>query len=144
MSTYVDFAKLKERITIEQVFSMLDVTLKQKGDQWRGPCPTCNSGGDRALVVTKSKQAFYCFASRKGGDMIALVAHIQDVPVKDAALAIAEHTGTGTVPRNGTSSRGTVPQKDGGKASARTLQPLAYLQAAHELVQALGLDPATC
>ena len=100
MPNYVDFAKLKQEVTIEQVFPMLDLDLKRKGDQYRGECPVCD-GTDRSFVVTLSKQAWYCFGCRKGGDLISLVAHVRDVGLRDAALAIAEFCGTVTVPPAG-------------------------------------------
>lgn len=37
----VDFQQLKSRMKIEQAVSLLDLDLKQKGDQMRGPCPAC-------------------------------------------------------------------------------------------------------
>jgi DNA primase len=146
MPKYIDFAELKERVSIEDVFPMLDLEMQQKGDQWRGPCPACDSR-DRTLVVTSSKQSFYCFAARKGGDLIALVAHVRDLGMRDAALAIADFCGTVTVTdeRNSNRSDGTVPNSARGKDDGkRTLQPLAYLQSDHEVVEALGLSSETC
>ena len=74
---YVDFAELKSRISIERTVSMLSLSLNKAGAQPRGPCPVCNAGGDRALVVTPEKGLFYCFAAKTGGDQIALAAHIK-------------------------------------------------------------------
>ena len=76
MSAFVDFAALKDRAPIEQVVTMLGLHLKPHGDQLRGPCPRCG-GGDRALVITKSKHLFYCFPSKDGGDQIKLVAYVK-------------------------------------------------------------------
>ena len=56
---YIDFAELKDRVPIEGAISKLDLVLKERNGQWRGPCPVCNSGGDRALVITPAKQVFY-------------------------------------------------------------------------------------
>jgi len=102
--------------------------LKQHNNQWRGACPTCKSGGVRALVITEGK-GFYCFAAQKGGDQIALVSHIRDIPVKEAAELLANKT-----ERNSTSYReegtGTVPG----------LKPLD-LDHGHDAVIALGFSP---
>jgi DNA primase len=140
---FVDFAKLKDRVTIEQAVAMLGLKLTPHGDQLRGPCPICKSGGDRALVITKSKGLHYCFAAKTGGDLIALVAHIRGVSPNEAAQLIAQQFGTGTVPGTGTSTvrkeRATVPPEQ--KAG---LNPLTYLEPAHEAVQALGISQATC
>ncbi len=94
MPPFVDFAELKEKVPIEDVLPMLGIAGAGNSAQWRGPCPACESGGDRALVVTPAKKAYYCFATRKGGDVIALVAHVKGMSMKDAALAIAEYCGT--------------------------------------------------
>ena len=144
MPKYIDFAELKSGVSIEQVFPMLNLDLKQKGNQWRGACPVCESD-DHSLVVTPSKQAFYCFKAKKGGDVISLVAHVRDLGIKEAAFAIAEEL----VPeppagnRSGTStSKGTVPPSAGGKETKK-LQPLAYLDTDHEALADLGLSQAT-
>ena len=133
---YHDFAAIKAAVSFGQVVSMLNLNVKQHNNQWRGPCSACNSGGERALVITEGK-GFYCFASKKGGDQIALVAHIRDIPVKDAAEQLARHAGT--VPeRKGTSTRepGTVPVREG-------CPVLSYLEPADARVQALGVTEET-
>ncbi len=81
----VDFADLKTRINIEQTAQLLGLQLKQSGQAMRGPCPACNSGGERAIVITPAKGVFFCFAAKEGGDLIALAAHIRKCDVKDAA-----------------------------------------------------------
>ena len=60
---FVDFVELKSRVSIEHAVAMLSLTLNKAGAQLRGPCPICNAGGDRALVVTPDKGLFYCFAA---------------------------------------------------------------------------------
>jgi hypothetical protein len=125
MSSYVDFAALKEAISIEQVAQMLDLQLKQNNGQFRGPCPTCGTGGDRALVITPAKGLFYCFADKKGGDQISLAAHIREEALKDAAQFI---TGSSTVPEEKVAKE------------TKKLQPLT-LEHDHELVTAIGFDP---
>jgi DNA primase len=128
---YTDFAEIKATVSFGQIIGFLNLNLRQRGNQWRGPCPACQSGGERALVITEGK-GFYCFATKKGGDQIALVAHIKDVAVKEAAEQIARHTGTGS--RNNTSA------PEPGKVQVRGECPiLTYLEPADERVQALGV-----
>ena len=43
---FIDFAELKRNVGIEQVLTMLQLNLKRQGQQLRGPCPACKSGGD--------------------------------------------------------------------------------------------------
>ena len=52
---FVDFAELKTRVSIEQAMQMLGLKLVPHGSQHRGACPACETGGDRALVVTPAK-----------------------------------------------------------------------------------------
>ena len=89
------------------------------------PCAKATNGawnardakrGDRCLVITEDK-GFMCFAFHQGGDQIALVAHILDIGVKEAAEFLAE--GTSTVPQG---ARGNETKK---------FEPLDYLQSEH-------------
>src|SRR5258708_4961868 len=114
---YVDFSELKQRFTIEKVAELLDLQIKQSGQALRGPCPTCKSGGDRAIVITPAKGVFFCFASREGGDLIKLAAHIRNCEVKDAAAWLDG----GTVPSQKEASRNQSPPM--GNSS---LERLAY------------------
>jgi hypothetical protein len=133
---FIDFAELKARLTIDQVFPLLGLTLKQTNpDQWRSPCLSCKSGGDRALVITKSKNAFFCFGSQKGGDLIALVSHIRGIGLKEAAQLIAESTGT--VQASG-AGKSTIPSTS---TSSAGFGALSYLEPAHEAVAAVGFAP---
>jgi len=136
---YVDFAALKERVTIESVVAPLGLALKERNGQWRGRCPACKTGGDRALVVTPVKRAFYCFGGHTGGDVIALVAHIHGSSMKEAAAFLADDGGEG----KRTAETTTVPEERT-KEAARSLQPLSYLQPEHEGVQKLGVSVETC
>ena len=120
--SFINFAELKEAVDIEQVIPMLNLKLKQSGDQLRGTCLACD-GSDRSLVVTPSKNAFYCHEAKKGGDLISLVAHIRGCGMKDAAQFILD------------SATGSPPEKE-----TRTFQPLDYLEYEHADVQALGFD----
>lgn len=146
---FIDFAALKEALTIEQVATILGLQMTPAGNQLRSCCPACKSTGGRELVVTPSKGAFYCFSEKKGGDLIALAAHIRGESVKDAAVFLA-----GTVTTS-TSSTSTVKVATSVPAPAPVVAPpvqapetedkMAKIRARlifeHELVQALGLTP---
>lgn len=64
-----DFHLIKEQVTIDAVAQQLGLELRPAGLAHRGPCPACGTGGPRALVVTPSKQLFYCFSAGIGGDL---------------------------------------------------------------------------
>lgn len=152
MASFVDFAELKAAIRIEDVLPKLGLASLSRADQWRGPCPACESGGDRALVVTPAKQTFYCFAARQGGDVIGFVAHVRGCGMKEAALALAEWFDFDATPdRNCTSSRNSTSTESGNGTSpperpveTKKLAPLSYLNPSHEAVLALGLSAETC
>ncbi len=148
MAAFVDFAVLKERVTIEQVLEMLQIQVRRQGAQLRAPCPACKTGGDRALVVTPAKSLFYCFAARQGGDQIALAAHVNGCKINEAAALIWRNFGTVQVPvsRNSTVPGNSTSTVVSGSLNAgeKRLQPLTYLEALHPTVQALGVSAATC
>lgn len=136
---FVDFAAVKEAVSIEEAIAFLGLKMKHGNGQYRAPCPTCESGGDRALVVTPSKAAFYCFAQKKGGDVIAFVAHIKQCSQREAGRMLQEayctSTGTVRVPRS-TSKSEPLPT-DG-------MQPLDYLTHEHAVIKALKLSENVC
>ena len=140
--TYIDFATVKQQVSIEQAIERLGLSLKQRNGQWRGPCPSCHSGGERALVVTPAKRAFYCFGGRVGGDVIAFAAHVRGCSMKDAAAFLAEQ-GSADYGLEKQTSSGTVPEERS-KEDVRSLRPLTYLQPGHETVFELGLAEETC
>ena len=132
---YTDFAALKEAVTIEQAAEYLGLQLKVSNKQPRGPCPACNSGGDRILAITPAKQLFYCFASEQGGDCIKLVAHIRGIKQQDAAAELAAHF-LRTVPS-------TVPPARAETKQSPQFDPTAYaatLDPDHPSVEAVGFD----
>ena len=136
---FIDFQHLKQTVRIDSVFTTLGLQLKQAGEQWRGACPACKSGGDRTLVVTPHKAAFYCFAAKQGGDVIALVAHIKTIGMKEAAALLAEGS---EPPVKASVSKPTLPVTVPEKEKAG-FNPLTYLQPEHPAVQSLGVSAET-
>jgi len=127
--SYLDFEAIKADYPIDTITERLGLTLKSSGKQQRGKCPICEGSGDRNLVITPDKGVYYCFADGKGGDVIALVSHIQGLGPKQAALWIAE---------NSCQKGETVPKE---KGAERGFKPLDYLDSEHEAVQAVGFKP---
>lgn len=122
--TYVSFDEVKQRVSIETAMQRLGLALKKSGDQYRGPCPACKTGGDRALAVNTTKNSFYCFPASAGGDQIALVAHIQGLSQKDAAHWL--------LPRETEVHNSPAPDHSKG------MVPLDYLEGEHPAVDAIG------
>jgi hypothetical protein len=136
---YIDFSELKQRVDVTAVADMLGLKLVFNDDanQWRGACPRCKDGGDRALAVTPGK-GYYCFADKRGGDCIALAAHILNVSMRDAARRIVELEGGREGAHDSASTEPATEERD-----ASPLQPLSYLLYEHEAVQALGVEVET-
>ncbi len=135
MAKLVDFATLKQRLTIEQAAQILGLSLKPEGDKFRAMCPACKSDDPRSLVITPAKGLFYCFKAEEGGDLIRLAAHIREEPIKLAARFLWDRTCT--VP--------TVPYGSDTPASEKVPDKLekvaARLEFKHPEVQSLGLTP---
>ena len=146
MPGFVDFAELKQRVSISSAIEFLQLSPVEKqtdkGPQLRCACPQC--GGDkRILTITPAIEKFYCFGSRDHGDVIALVAHVLDCTAKEAAFKLDAWAG-GTKPAKTSTVNSTVRTVPEEKAPERRLQPLDYLQADHEKVIGLGVAPETC
>lgn len=119
-----DFRAIKERFTLIQVAKSIGLKLTPENGQYRCPCPRCG-GDDRAIVITPSKNLFFCFQSKKGGDLISLVAHVHDLSFRQAAQFILD----GEEPVIDDTDHGTH----------KGLEPLNHLNYTHEAVRNLGI-----
>ena len=137
----IDFAEVKQRVSLEQVVGILDIKWKQKGNQFRAGCPQCRKGDDRVLVVTLGK-GFACWsgggsAPVASGDQIGLYAHVTGCSNYDAAQALAERFIRDRSPT-------PAPQKAAPEALEQGIAPLDYLEADHEALDLLGLASSVC
>ena len=115
----IDFAEIRERVSLEDAIGYLGLQMKRDGAAYRSACPQCKSGGDRALVVTPGK-GYYCHAQKRGGnDSTALVAHVKALSQRDAAAELHEHF---------LSEKRPVPQAttSGSKKAASGFDPDAF------------------
>lgn len=99
----VDFAFLREQVTMEQVLGHLGLLshLRGRGDQRRGPCPVHSHPADsqRTFSVHLVKNAFRCFQvdCAAQGNVLDLWAAVHRLPLYEAAVHLAEIF---QVPRN--------------------------------------------
>lgn len=128
VSTFVDFAQVKEQHPIDKVAELLGLKLKKNGAQYRGPSWT-GEGDERAVVITPSKGVFFNFAIQEGGDCIKLVSLVKGIPAKDAAAWIL-----------GNISNDDRPEKSKKTEQTEGFKPLEYLSFDHDAVIALGFD----
>jgi DNA primase len=142
MASFVDFAELKTRVSIEQAAKIVGLQLTPHQNQFRAPCTACNSGGPRAIVITPDKSLFFCFAAKVGGDAIALASHIKNVSQKAAALLLDGQASPGTVLSTST-VKGTVPQAQAKKPGFDPEAYAARLDASHASLAPLGISPDT-
>jgi transposase len=99
----VDFAFLRQQVTMEQVLQRLGLlhTLRGRGLQRRGPCPIHAQPGDTQPTFSAhlGKHLFQCFHAdcRAQGNVLDLWAAVHKLPLYEAALHLAE---TFQLPRN--------------------------------------------
>jgi transposase len=95
----VDFAFVREQITMEQVLRHLGLFagLRGRGQQRRGCCPVHGQAGakERTFSVHLGKNVFQCFQAECGakGNVLDLWAAVQGLPLYEAALQLVETFG---------------------------------------------------
>jgi hypothetical protein len=122
----VDFAFLRQRITMEHVLENLGLLAQLRGrdQQRRGPCPLHSHPMDaeRTFSVHLGKGAFQCFHAdcAAKGNVLDLWAAIHRLPLYEAALHLAETFG---LPRNREEEpvAGTRHSRSAGTSSAATV-----------------------
>jgi hypothetical protein len=99
----VDFAFLRQQVTLEQVLRHLGLfdTLRGRGLQRRGPCPLHGQPHNTQPTFSAhlGKHIYQCFHAECGaqGNVLDLWAAVQKLPLYEAALHLAE---TFHLPRN--------------------------------------------
>ncbi len=107
----IDFAQLREQLSMELVLAELNWLSKLKGGgtQRRGPCPihARQQEKDRSFSVNLSKGVFRCFNKKCGaqGNVLDLVAAVRQVPLYEAALHLANRFGIELTTPAGTEKR---------------------------------------
>jgi hypothetical protein len=94
----VDYAFLREQITIERVLEHLGLLPRLRGGQQRrGPCPLHShpAAEDRTFSVNVTKNIFRCFHAdfAAQGNALDLWAAVHRLPLYEAALHLAETFG---------------------------------------------------
>jgi DNA primase len=98
----IDFARLRQQVTMEQVLRELHWwdCLKGSGAQRRGPCPIHgpSSPQGRCFSVHLEKKVFQCFDASCGaqGNVLDLWAQSQGLPLPQAAVDLAHRLGITT------------------------------------------------
>jgi len=107
----VDFALLRQQISLEQVLAHLNHLdkLRGSGAQRRGPCPVHDSRGKRSnsFSANLDKNVFRCFHPPCAiqGNVLDLWAAVQELPLREAAQHLAATFQLDQFPQRGTEKR---------------------------------------
>lgn len=105
MADYVDFKTVKAEVSVEAVAARYGVALKRvNGAHERGKCPLPTHPPDddaKSFSINVSKQVWICHSTgcakgrrgKKGGDVIELVAVMENCSLRDAGLKLASWFG---------------------------------------------------
>lgn len=138
---YVDYRELKKAVSMTAILEWLGITLKPEGKTFRGECPFCHKGGDRAFVATPSEHLYFCHHEGYGKDTLDLVARMHNLSTREAAIEIAEHFGFGTVKSTAHAETSSTTSSKSRQQSGE-LKPLEHLKFDHEVLDALGIPKA--
>jgi DNA primase len=88
---WVDFKAVKSSVTMQMVLDRYQINwLKKSGSELRGRCPIHKGDGPDAFKVSVAKNAFNCFSCHARGNVLDLVAAMEQCSVRDAGLKLKE------------------------------------------------------
>src|SRR5580658_9582194 len=106
--------------------------LRRKGDELRGRCPIHQGEGTDTFHVNISKNAFHCFSCKARGNVLDLVAAMEKISVRDAALKPPE---------------AAKPERSAGESTTATNKPLNFqlknVDPAHPYISSRGITKET-
>jgi DNA primase len=95
--TWVDYKAVKAAVTIDMVLQRYGVLddFKRQGDRLTGTCPVHKGTNARQFSADLKKGAWKCFSGQcgKGGNVIDLVAAIEQIEFREAAAKLQEWFG---------------------------------------------------
>ncbi len=149
MADWVDYAELKQRVSIVDVLAhgFLDSLRARKGgDELVGKCPWHTSSSSDPFRVSVSKNAFRCFGCNAQGNVIGFVEVQEELSTRDAALLLQ---GWFPSAQRGSQSRPEPAEEISSEPVVINppLQPPAFplrnLNAKHPYLKERGLNPET-
>ena len=148
-SNWVDFKAVKAGVSMTAVLDRYQVNwLREKGDELRGRCPIHQGEGQDTFHVSVSKNAFHCFSCKARGNVLDLVAAMEECSVRDAAVKLADWFSLSTSEvrsENGRANRTAQPENRGlalVENKALTFE-LKNVDPHHAYLQARGITPET-
>jgi DNA primase len=149
---WVDFKAIKQAVTIEQVLDHYGLKLKRSGKELRGPCPIHKGEGTETFHANTEKNAFHCFSCNAKGNVLDLVAAIENCSVRDAALKLKDWFSVRTPGQNSVPSakpaKDAQPAReekagDGGEPNKPLNFTLKGIDHAHPYLAQRGIDKET-
>lgn len=153
---FVSFAEVKRAVTMEAILDRYEMLehLTRKGANLAGPCPFCKGASGRQFQVNLSKNAWYCFGCKGGGNVLDFVAKREGVSVRAAALKLDSWFELGLVdaeeaPRAAPAPAPATPAPAPAAKEALPAEnpPLTFtlktLDPHHASLEALGLESST-
>lgn len=131
MADYVDFKTVKAEVSVEDVAARYGVALRRtNGSHEKGKCPlpTHTAGDDdKSFSINVSKQVWICHSTacakgrrgKKGGDVIELVAVMENCSLRDAGLKLASWFGLEMNRADQTTETISQPDPKGESSSSR-------------------------
>lgn len=147
---YVNFRELKAAVPIRRVLEKYGhlKSLAKSGDRLSGPCLLCDS--QSAFRVSQEKNCFMCFRCQIGGNMLDLVAAMEQCSVRDAAVKVAEwfEIETSGPAKSPARKSARVPRREGDSRAAKPAEkpPVAADQVtteSRELEPDTGAKPSS-
>ena len=88
----VNFAAVKQGVEMEAVLRHYQVDDLQggRGGRYRGRCPIHRGEGRDAFHVDVKRKIFHCFSCGAGGDVLDLVALLNQCTLREAALQLRD------------------------------------------------------
>ena len=146
---WTNFAEVKATISLHRVledYGILERLRRSGKDQYRGACPIHQGEGRDAFHANLRKNAFHCFSCGAGGNVLDLVARLEQCSLREAALRLQRRylaaVGFPDPPRRQEPSRGQLVTKKR-ETNAALSFCLSGLDEAHPYVSARGLSRET-
>jgi hypothetical protein len=86
-----EFAEVKSAVSMRLVledYGVLEKLRRSGREQYRGRCPIHRGEGRDAFHAHLGKNIFHCFACGAGGNVLDLVAELEQCPAREAALRL--------------------------------------------------------
>ena len=146
--SWVDFAQVKSTVSLQRVLQDYGIweKLRRSGrDHYRGRCPIHGGEGQNAFHGDLGKNLFHCFSCGAGGNVLDLVAHLEQCSVREAALELQRRY---LAPAGATAPRPMSPRRSQLVTEKREGNPvlrfcLSGLETTHPYVSVRGLTQAT-